>query len=63
MEQIGKEMKGRHNPPTTEEAYWYRTLFEAQFGLHAAEVIPHMWMPKWIAGASDPSARTLKDLY
>jgi len=63
MEQIGKEMEGRHNPPTTEEAYWYRTLFEAQFGLHAAEVIPHMWMPKWIAGASDPSARTLKDLY
>lgn len=63
MEQIRIETKNSHNPPLTEEAYWYRSLFEAEFGSHAVEVIPHMWMPKWIAGANDPSARTLKDLY
>jgi asparagine synthase (glutamine-hydrolysing) len=52
-----------HNPPRTEEAYHYRQLFEAQYGAGAAGVIPHMWMPRWIAGATDPSARTLKELY
>lgn len=52
-----------HNPPSTEEAYWYRALFEAAYGPAAATVIPHMWMPRWIAGARDPSARTLTSLY
>lgn len=52
-----------HLPPRTEEAYVYRTMFEADYGARAALVFPHMWMPRWIAGATDPSARTLKDLY
>jgi asparagine synthase (glutamine-hydrolysing) len=52
-----------HNPPRTAEAYWYRTLFEAAYGSRAAAVIPHMWMPRWVAGATDPSARTLTTLY
>jgi asparagine synthase (glutamine-hydrolysing) len=52
-----------HNPPPTEEAYWYRALFEAAYGPATATVIPHMWMPRWIAGARDPSARTLTALY
>jgi asparagine synthase (glutamine-hydrolysing) len=54
---------GTHNPPTTPEAYGYRVLFESYFGPTAATVIPRMWLPRWIAGAQDPSARTLKDLY
>jgi asparagine synthase (glutamine-hydrolysing) len=52
-----------HNPPPTEEAYGYRALFEAAYGSATATVIPHMWMPRWIAGARDPSARTLTALY
>lgn len=52
-----------HNPPPTEEAFWYRALFEAAYGPAAATVIPHMWMPRWIVGARDPSARTLTSLY
>ena len=52
-----------HNPPTTEEAQWYRNLFVQHYGDEASKVIPYMWLPKWIAGATDPSARTLKDLY
>jgi len=51
-----------HNPPRTMEATWYRSLFEASYGGWAT-VIPHMWMPRWVAGASDPSARTLKEIY
>jgi len=54
---------GTHNPPKTPEAAWYRRLFEASYGDDRAPVIPHMWMPRWIAGASDPSARTLKEIY
>jgi len=54
---------GWHNPPQTEEAYWYRVLFEDAYGADATTLIPRMWMPRWIAGASDPSARTLKELY
>ena len=51
-----------HNPPPTEEAAWYRSLFVEQYGDKFATVIPHMWMPKWVNG-TDPSARTLTDLY
>ena len=53
----------KHNPPTTDEARWYRQLFVKNYGDAASVLIPHMWLPKWIPGATDPSARTLKDLY
>ena len=56
-------MTDLHNPPRTEEAAWYRALFQKHYGAAAASVIPRMWMPRWIAGATDPSARTLKELY
>lgn len=49
------------NPPPTAEALWYRELWsEAGYPeAAAAAVAPHMWMPRFIAGATDPSARTL----
>jgi asparagine synthase (glutamine-hydrolysing) len=52
-----------HNPPLSKEAYWYRSLFAEAFGDAWATVIPHMWLPQWVKGGTDPSARTLKDLY
>ncbi len=52
-----------HNPPTTEEARWYRDLFVQHYGDEAAQAIPYMWLPRWVPGATDPSARTLKELY
>jgi asparagine synthase (glutamine-hydrolysing) len=63
MEHIKETTRGWHNPPPTEEAFVYRTMFEKHYGREATHVIPHMWMPRWIAGANDPSARTLKELY
>jgi asparagine synthase (glutamine-hydrolysing) len=54
---------GWHNPPPTVEAFIYRIKFQELYGIDAVKVIPHMWMPRWIAGANDPSARTLKELY
>jgi len=52
------------NPPKTGEALWYRLLWSDYFPqVAAAEVAPAMWMPRFIAGATDPSARTLTALY
>lgn len=45
------------NTPQTPEALWYRELFHQWYPESA--VIPAMWMPRFVSGASDPSARTL----
>lgn len=56
------------NPPPTPEAFWYRELFHETFSQinpwsAALAVAPHMWMPRFVANTTDPSARTLTDLY
>ena len=56
----GWDMKYIHLPPKTEEAYYYRSLFEKYYGSVAEKaVVPYHWMPRWSPGATDPSARTL----
>jgi asparagine synthase (glutamine-hydrolysing) len=51
-------------PPPTAEALWYRELWEEEFPAAAAEAVaPVMWMPRFVEGATDPSARTLTGLY
>lgn len=47
------------NQPKTAEAAWYRSLFHESYPEAAASLIPAMWMPRFIEGATDPSARTL----
>jgi asparagine synthase (glutamine-hydrolysing) len=44
--------------PPTEEAFYYRQLFE-QWYPHTGDLWNY-WMPRWTPGATDPSARTLK---
>lgn len=44
--------------PPTEEAFYYRQLFE-QWYSHTGDLWNY-WMPRWSPGATDPSARTLK---
>ena len=52
------------NPPPTAEALWYRQLFHESYPeAAAAAATPAMWMPRFVAGATDPSARTLTTLY
>jgi asparagine synthase (glutamine-hydrolysing) len=52
------------NPPPTPEALWYRRLFHENYPESAAAAAaPAMWMPRFVAGATDPSARTLTGLY
>jgi len=46
------------NPPNTPEQMYYRNVFE-QFYPGRDDIVPYMWMPKFITGATDASARTL----
>lgn len=46
-----------HCTPLTKEALYYRKIFEKHFKDHGENLIPYFWMPKWIDGISDPSAR------
>jgi asparagine synthase (glutamine-hydrolysing) len=48
-----------HNPPTSIESLWYRSIFNDLYGESRATVIPHMWLPRWSEETTDPSARTL----
>ncbi len=49
-----------HLTPQTPEQYYYRYMFEAEFGKTTVQTcVPYFWMPRWSPGATDPSARTL----
>lgn len=57
------ELAHSYMTPQTPEQYYYRILFEINYGKnHVQTNIPYFWMPKWSPGATDPSARTL-DVY
>lgn len=45
--------------PDTKEALYYHLIFD-EFYPNQYHSIPYYWMPKWIEGATDPSARTLE---
>lgn len=47
--------------PKTAEQYYYRHLYEMQFG--KTSTVPYFWMPSWSPEATDPSARTLGSVY
>lgn len=48
----------RHNRPETREQRFYRSVFDGYFpGLD--QVVPYFWMPQFVKGATDASARTL----
>ncbi len=54
------EKKGGPIPTTREQGY-YRLLFEKTYK-HTGDYWP-FWMPRWSPGITDPSARTLGNLY
>ena len=49
-----------HNPPTTNEQFYYRTIFESYYP-NMENIIQYFWMPKFV-DAEDSSATTL-DVY
>ena len=50
-----------HNNPQTCEQEYYRNIFDKYYK-GCDKLIPYFWMPKFIEGVSDASARTL-DVY
>jgi asparagine synthase (glutamine-hydrolysing) len=52
---------GDHLVPKTAEQYYYRWIFEKEYA-NQGNIVPYFWMPKYIEGVHDPSARTL-DIY
>jgi len=61
--EVAQHLYGSHLCPQTEEQFYYRSLYEIQFGKDSvATNVPYFWMPRWCPGATDPSARTL-DVY
>ena len=53
-----EEREYEHCPPALDETRWYRQLFEAAYP-GRADLIPHLWLPRWSGEGKDPSARTL----
>lgn len=45
-------------PAQAERAYYF-SLFQRHYSGREHVNVPHFWMPRWIEGATDPSARTL----
>jgi len=47
-----------HVPPTSKESLYYRQVFERKYP-GQEKLVPHIWLPKWRPGITDPSARFL----
>ena len=60
--EVVKKIKGinncEHNNPETCEQKYYRKIFEKYYN-NCELLIPYFWMPKFIEGVTDASARTL----
>jgi asparagine synthase (glutamine-hydrolysing) len=55
---VSKNIQYTHLPPQTLEQEYYRSIFESKYkGL--GKIVPYFWMPKFIEGVKDASARTL----
>ncbi|XP_046594037.1 asparagine synthetase [glutamine-hydrolyzing] isoform X2 [Neodiprion lecontei] len=46
-----------HCTPKTKEALYYRKVFETHYKGQAEKFVPYFWMPRWVQGVTDPSAR------
>jgi len=49
-----------YNQPMTKEQLYYRKIFNKYYTKSCEKLIPYFWMPKFIEGVSDASARTLQ---
>nr|CAI5823171.1 unnamed protein product [Callosobruchus analis] len=60
FDQAAVSKKYPHCTPKTKEALYYREVFEKSYPDLAENFLPHFWMPRWIEGITDPSARFIK---
>ncbi|XP_054004849.1 asparagine synthetase [glutamine-hydrolyzing] [Hylaeus anthracinus] len=50
-------LKYPHCTPKTKEALYYRNIFKKHYGGQSETFTPYFWMPRWVKGIRDPSAR------
>jgi asparagine synthase (glutamine-hydrolysing) len=48
------------NTPKLKETFYYRKIFEKEYGVIHGGIIPYYWLPKWCGDLQDPSAREIK---
>ncbi|XP_076231024.1 asparagine synthetase [Calliopsis andreniformis] len=51
------QIKYTHCTAKTKEALYYRNIFEKYYGGQGECFVPYFWMPRWVKGVRDPSAR------
>jgi len=56
---VDTSIRYAHNSPKTAEQHYYRQIFERHYP-ELGGVVPYMWMPRFVEGATDASARTLQ---
>jgi asparagine synthase (glutamine-hydrolysing) len=61
QEYIAKECNTLE-PCIETEKYYYKNLFDTYYP-NCSHVLPYYWMPKYVENITDPSARTLGDIY
>lgn len=49
-----------HCTPNSKESLYYREVFEKSYPKLAENFVPFYWMPRWVEGITDPSARFIK---
>jgi asparagine synthase (glutamine-hydrolysing) len=50
------------NPCIETEKYYYKMLFDKNHP-NCSNILPYYWMPKYVENITDPSARTLGEIY
>lgn len=50
------------NTPMLKETFYYRKMFEKEYGKQHVNIIPGYWLPKWCGELNDPSAREINGL-
>jgi len=49
-----------HCTPNSKESLYYREIFEKSYPKLAENFLPYYWMPRWVEGITDPSAKFIK---
>ncbi|CAG9823634.1 unnamed protein product [Phaedon cochleariae] len=60
FDQSAVSKKYPHCTPSSKEALYYREVFEKSYAKLSPNFLPYYWMPRWVEGVTDPSARFIK---
>jgi asparagine synthase (glutamine-hydrolysing) len=52
-----------HLPPQLKETYFYRKIFEKEYGCYSHDIVKYYWLPRFCGNIADPSAREIGHIY